>query len=437
LTCSSFFPCPLTPPLEGCGTLSDIRLLDDEDFSALGFSGRQASDLLAALDASEAELAAPERRASLASLLQARLADEQVRQVAEAGAHRRSLTALAKALGYALRMPMLRAVATTPGGADDKRPPLPPPPGGRQSAEEGALPPLSSPPPHAALFASSRTTVESMLSDLQTLLDTPDRISCFPAVGSGGEKEEGGYEAIAEKILDAVKAKMSSSSSSGTLLGKVVAAVEQAQVSHSHETCATQSSLESDRGLLKSTSSRTSGDWKKLHSACRWGRIAELTDLLAVTSIEATDDKNGNKPIHIASQNGHLDIVKLLITKGCNVNAQNLGGQAPLHMAMEYDFFHVVTCLEKSGADPDLKNEAGIAAKNGIDGGKVRACVQIQCGETESDFLEGLATLLNDEVSRGRADKAELVQVRMKMKKDNPGWTAAVDEKFKELLAMV
>ena len=109
-----------------------------------------------------------------------------------------------------------------------------------------------------------------------------------------------------------------------------------------------------------------------------------------------------------------------------------------LHMAMEYDYFHVVVALEKAGANPGIKNEAGNAACDGIDGGKVRACVQIQCGETESDFMAGLGTLMSDEPSRGKVDKAELIQVRMKMKKSNPtGWTPAVDDKFKELLALL
>jgi len=57
--------------------------------------------------------------------------------------------------------------------------------------------------------------------------------------------------------------------------------------------------------------------------------------------MEAVDDVNGNRSIHIASQNGHLDIVKLLVSKKCDVNAQNKSGQTAMHMVSEYS--HVCT----------------------------------------------------------------------------------------------
>jgi|AntAceMinimDraft_5_1070358.scaffolds.fasta_scaffold218894_1 ankyrin repeat protein len=34
-------------------------------------------------------------------------------------------------------------------------------------------------------------------------------------------------------------------------------------------------------------------------------------------------------------QNGHLTLVKMLIAKAADVNAQNKGGQTAMHMAME------------------------------------------------------------------------------------------------------
>ena len=42
---------------------------------------------------------------------------------------------------------------------------------------------------------------------------------------------------------------------------------------------------------------------------------------------------NGNRPLHIASQNGHYAIVKQLIDLGVDLNAQNNSGNTALHMA--------------------------------------------------------------------------------------------------------
>ena len=58
-------------------------------------------------------------------------------------------------------------------------------------------------------------------------------------------------------------------------------------------------------------------------------------------------------------QNGHLDLVELLLSKSCNVNVQNNGGQTALHMAMEYDYYDCISKLVESGADKTLKNTAG------------------------------------------------------------------------------
>ena len=48
--------------------------------------------------------------------------------------------------------------------------------------------------------------------------------------------------------------------------------------------------------------------------------------------MESADVGNGNRSIHIAAQNGHLPILKLLVQKDCDVNAQNKSGQTPMHM---------------------------------------------------------------------------------------------------------
>jgi len=101
---------------------------------------------------------------------------------------------------------------------------------------------------------------------------------------------------------------------------------------------------------------------------------------------------------------------------------------------MEYDYIKVVEVLEAGGADGSLANNNGHSAATGIEGRKVRAMVMIAGGDCEADFSSGLTSLEGDAEARSKVDKAEFIQIRMKLKKANKGWTPAVDDQFKAIL---
>merc|ERR1719491_157755 len=66
----------------------------------------------------------------------------------------------------------------------------------------------------------------------------------------------------------------------------------------------------------------------KFHSAVRWCKPwAEIEGSLGDASLAAAvrwqDPKNGNTALHIASQNGHLDLVQRLCSAGAPANVQN------------------------------------------------------------------------------------------------------------------
>lgn len=60
----------------------------------------------------------------------------------------------------------------------------------------------------------------------------------------------------------------------------------------------------------------------------------------------------GNKPINIAATRGIISEVEVLLLAGVNVNERGEHGYTPLHDAVEQGHLDVVRLLIKNGADP-------------------------------------------------------------------------------------
>jgi ankyrin repeat protein len=60
--------------------------------------------------------------------------------------------------------------------------------------------------------------------------------------------------------------------------------------------------------------------------------------------------------LHSAAAGGHKEIMKFLISKGADVNAQNRPGQTPLHIAAENGYVDVVILLLNNGAEANAKD---------------------------------------------------------------------------------
>ncbi|KAI0277586.1 ankyrin repeat-containing domain protein, partial [Russula aff. rugulosa BPL654] len=56
---------------------------------------------------------------------------------------------------------------------------------------------------------------------------------------------------------------------------------------------------------------------------------------------QGADNNNRQTALHLASQRGHLDIMRLLLGKGANVEAPDGDGSTPLHQAISNAFFGV------------------------------------------------------------------------------------------------
>ena len=71
--------------------------------------------------------------------------------------------------------------------------------------------------------------------------------------------------------------------------------------------------------------------------------------------VNCKDQENDQKsPLHNASANGNLKIVKALILLGAQVEAKDNFGKTPLHVASYAD---VAKCLIQNGAKMEAKDE--------------------------------------------------------------------------------
>ena len=113
-----------------------------------------------------------------------------------------------------------------------------------------------------------------------------------------------------------------------------------------------------------------------LHLACiqeRFDVIEVVRLLLRWGSDINAQNINGETPLHWSSAHGKLDVVKFLVTHGANVdNSTTRELLTPLHTAVQNRHMAVVSCLLSSNASPDSRDvyhrtPRMLAKQNGFD----------------------------------------------------------------------
>jgi hypothetical protein len=85
----------------------------------------------------------------------------------------------------------------------------------------------------------------------------------------------------------------------------------------------------------------------QLHYCAENGLTTSVKRLLSIRNINkyVKDDWNGWTPLHDAAYNGHVEIVRLLLQNGAELNARSNEGSTPLHIAARHgniDIFHLL-----------------------------------------------------------------------------------------------
>lgn len=119
------------------------------------------------------------------------------------------------------------------------------------------------------------------------------------------------------------------------------------------------------KGMYRDSAGRT-----KLQVACDKGKYELAKKLIEEEKYDVNDQDNaGNTALHEAALNGHLDIVKLLVSNGAEVNIKSceIFQDTPLVDASANGHLQIVKYLLSKGADPTISNSKGLTAYDSIE----------------------------------------------------------------------
>jgi hypothetical protein len=105
------------------------------------------------------------------------------------------------------------------------------------------------------------------------------------------------------------------------------------------------------------------GRWGRtqLHYCARNGLTSCVKRLLSIRNINVNvkDDEYGRTPLHFAAMIGHVEIARLLLQNGAEVNARSKYGTTPLHSAAFQGHVDILHLLVENGADLEAQSNDG------------------------------------------------------------------------------
>ena len=101
-----------------------------------------------------------------------------------------------------------------------------------------------------------------------------------------------------------------------------------------------------------------------LHFAAFFGKAEAAKVLLEHgASVDAyTRNPFANQPLHAAAAGRHIEVCRVLLAAGADVNAAQHGGYTPLHEAAQHGDAEMTELFLSAGADPSLLTDAGETA---------------------------------------------------------------------------
>jgi uncharacterized protein len=104
---------------------------------------------------------------------------------------------------------------------------------------------------------------------------------------------------------------------------------------------------------------------------------AEMVQALLDGGARIVVDGQWQPTLHRAVRNGNVDVVRLLLDAGANVNEQADFGEAPIHVAAEEGHTELLVLLLARGADPLLRSTYGGTAIDMAKAAGQNACISL------------------------------------------------------------
>jgi CRP-like cAMP-binding protein len=99
--------------------------------------------------------------------------------------------------------------------------------------------------------------------------------------------------------------------------------------------------------------------FSKIHADVRWDRRARVLETMkSGCPVDCVDEKN-NSLLMVAVQNGHLELARMFLELGAEINLQNDVGATALHYSLEYDYPRITALLRANGASEIILDAYG------------------------------------------------------------------------------
>ncbi|XP_059121186.1 putative ankyrin repeat domain-containing protein 30B-like isoform X3 [Peromyscus eremicus] len=136
----------------------------------------------------------------------------------------------------------------------------------------------------------------------------------------------------------------------------------------------------------------------EFHEAVCMGKLKVVVRLLRKKQFHVNDEDEGKRTaLHFACFYGHIDLVRFLIFKDCEINALDNQMSTPLMKAVQSWETEIVSVLLDHGADPNIKDcngEAAIHHAVNVDRPDIASSLLEFGGNIEDTTKDGLTPLL-------------------------------------------
>ena len=160
-----------------------------------------------------------------------------------------------------------------------------------------------------------------------------------------------------------------------------------------------------------------------LHDAARDGKTDQVRLHVAAKADLDARDEDGKTALALAADRGHLEVVKVLVSAGADVNARNTGvagGSTPLHMASGHrNREPIMQLLIDNGAKVNTKGMLNATPLHiaSLSGYPTNINLLLKHGADIAAVKDGGATALH-EAARGGTDNASAVEALIAAKAD-------------------